>query len=137
MNVRLMSGWAIAIAASTTFLTSCGSRDSLGYALGGGHLIPSPDPLNLSGTGSANAGTIVATDVGYAGTIETSNTCSTGAKPIASISPTSGAAPLSVTVTPQNPGTCTITFSDSNGLTHTSTINVTSSGIGVTSRSRQ
>ncbi|MBD5655442.1 MAG: hypothetical protein IAI50_09755 [Candidatus Eremiobacteraeota bacterium] len=134
MNVRLVSRFACSACFGALLLTSCGSKNTA--ILLGGHIAATPDPLNLSGIGASYAGTIVVTDTGYSGTISVATTCMSGTTPVAQISPTSGSAPFGIKVTPQNTGTCTLTYTDPSGIAHASVVNVTVSGIGVTSRSR-
>ena len=84
-----------------------------------------PGVLSLLGLGSANAATVVASENFYSGTLTQTNTCSPSGGAIAAVTPASGNAPVTFTVTPQAVGICALTITDSNGQKATVTVTVT------------
>jgi hypothetical protein len=88
-------------------------------------VVLSPTSLNFLATGSGFAQTFSASETGYNGTLTQTNTCNPSSGTIATVSPVSGAAPVTFTVTPQAAGTCTITVSDTNGQSAALTVTVT------------
>ena len=97
----------------------------------------SNNPLNINGTGNTAQTTISETN--YAGTFSTLSTCDTGgspqpnqtAGPIATLSSGPYSNGSNITVTANEAGTCMVTFTDSNGLSVTLTINVTTTSVTV------
>ena len=88
-------------------------------------IVLSPTSLSFLATGSGFAQTLRASETGYNGTLSQTNTCNPSAGTIATVSPASGSAPVTFTVTPQGAGTCTITVSDTNGQSTALTVTVT------------
>ncbi len=85
-----------------------------------------PSTLALTGTGASNAQTLVVTETGYTGSFTESDTCST----IATVTPSSGTGPsFTFTVTGVAAGTCSATFTDTNGQHVSANIGVTTTGV--------
>ena len=87
-----------------------------------GSIVLAPASLSLNATGSAQ--TFAASESNYTGTFTQSNTCNPSGGAIAAITPASGTAPVTFTVTPQGGGSCTVTVSDSNGQNAPVTVSV-------------
>jgi hypothetical protein len=90
-----------------------------------GTIVLAPTSLSFLAAGSGFAQTFTASETGYPGTFTQTNTCNPSGGTIATVSPASGTAPVTFTVTPQSAGTCTITVSDSNGQSAGLTVTVT------------
>ena len=111
----------------------CDSRGSTGGM--GSPTVPSsstiqvPSSVSLVGTGSANTKSFSASENFYSGTMTQTNSCSPSAGVIATVSPVSGTAPVTFTVTPQAVGSCSITISDSNSQSATVAVTVTTESI--------
>ena len=91
-----------------------------------------PTAVNLNGTGTANQGTTTISQTGFTGSFTESDTCAN----IATVTPTSGASPLNVTVVGTNAGTCSATFTASAGQSVYVPITVTVTNYNVNGRRR-
>jgi hypothetical protein len=92
-----------------------------------------PTSVNLNGTGSANQGTTVISQAGFTGSFTESDTCSA----YATVTPTSGASPLNVTVVGTNAGTCSATFTAGGGQSVNVPITVTVTNYTVNGKRRK
>jgi hypothetical protein len=98
-----------------------------------GVLSVNPTAVPIYGTGSGNAASVVVQETGYTGTLSESDTC-TG---IATVTPSSGTGPsVTFTITGVAAGSCTATFSDTNGQHVSAAVGVTTSGFGVDAQAR-
>lgn len=94
--------------------------------------LSAPPSLAFSGTGATYAQTFNIAYPGYTGTLTINpGTCGTGAAAIVTFDKTSFTTPNTVTVTPQNAGTCAFTVSDNQGNTVTIGVTVNSAGVVV------
>lgn len=97
-----------------------------------GVLSVNPLSVNIYGTGSSNAATIVVQEVTYAGTFTESDTCNPGSGKIATIATANAAGPsANYIATGVSAGSCTATFSDSTNQHVTIPIVVTTNSFGI------
>jgi hypothetical protein len=100
---------------------------------GGAPLTVRPASLSFNGAGASDTATETVSETGSTGAITQLNSCSG----IATVSPSSAAAPATFTVTATGPGSCTITYADAHSDTVTSNVVVTTTTLsGQASRGR-
>jgi len=96
-------------------------------------LLATPTTVAVNGLGAAYAQPLALSESAYTGAIAETDTCAG----IATVSPGSGVGPtLKETVTGVAAGTCVATFKDGNAQTATATIQVTTGGVVIQSRTR-
>jgi hypothetical protein len=121
------SGAGVSIATDSAHLYAIGSTGAIYVSpvTAFGNVVLSPTALNFLATGGAYAQTFSASETNYSGTLSQNNTCNPNSGTIATVSPASGSAPATFTVTPQSAGTCMVTISDNNGQSTPLTVTVT------------
>ncbi len=99
--------------------------------------LSAPPSLTFSGTGAAYAQTFTITYPGYTGTLTINpGTCGTGPSALIAFDKTSFPTPNTVTVTPQNAGTCSFTVSDNQNNSITIGVTVNSASVVVSGHRR-
>jgi hypothetical protein len=124
---NFQSGAGVSISTDSTHLYVIGSTGGIysSPVTAFGKIIVSPTSLSFVAAGNAYAQTFSASEANYSGTFTQNNTCNPNSGTIATISPASGSAPVTFTVTPQAAGSCTVTVMDTNGQSKQLTIGVT------------
>lgn len=126
-NVQTGTGVSISTDSSHLYVIASSGAIFTAPVTATGRIVLSPTVLNFVAAGSAYAQTFSASETNYSGTFTQSNTCNPNSGTIATISPASGTAPVTFTVTPQSAGSCTVTIGDSSGQSTSLTIGVTTS----------